>query len=155
MMAEQRKPLVDLTEFEHAYLRLVRTKGHPAPTAKRLLIQKPVADDGETDCWTHAWRIARQIGGTYVEGVCRAEGSHGLSMHAWVVENNPLTGATLVEVTPGYERATHYIGIAIDSRPGGKVDELTADWHVRSSVIQAAFYGGWSPEQVLSFVRPG
>jgi hypothetical protein len=157
-MAEQAStpaPLTDLIPAEREYLRMVRRYGSPAPLAKRLDIQTPVADDGETDCWTHAWEVARRTGGTYVEGVCIREGADGPSFHAWVEEDNPLTGRTMVEVTPGYERATRYVGIAVDSTPGGVVEKITGDWKVRSSVIQSALFGGGTVEQVLRAVAAG
>lgn len=151
-MTEAPKPLTDMIPAERQYLALVRRHGVPGPAVKRLDIQSPVADDGESDCWTHAWETARRTGGTYVEGICVRSGANGPSFHAWVEETNPLTGRTLVEVTPGYEHAAHYVGIAVDSSQGGTVEEVTGDWTVRSSVIQAALAGGGTPEQVLRHV---
>lgn len=150
----QPQPLTDLSAAERTYLRMVRRYGRPGPASKRLDIQAPVADDGETDCWTHAWQVARRTGGTYVEGICTRPGASGPSFHAWVEETNPLTGATLVECTPGYEEATGYFGIPVDTTPGGLVDQISGDWTVRSSVIQAALAGGGSVEQVLTAIRP-
>lgn len=146
------KALTDVTDVEKTYLRLIRQHGRPAPTSKRFDIQTPVADDGESDCWTHAWQVARRTGGTYVEGVCFRPGADGPSFHAWVEETNPLTGRTLVECTPGYENATRYLGIPVDSTPGGLVDTITSDWTIRSSVIQSALAGGGTPTQVLTAV---
>lgn len=158
-MATPPKPLTNLHPAERTYLRLVRAQGRPAPTTKRLDIQAPIADDGETDCWTHAWQVARRlreqgIEATYVEGICFRPSATGPSFHAWVEEANPLTGRVLVECTPGYERANRYLGIAVDCTPGGVPDRVTAEWTVRSSVIQAALAGGGGPEQVLAAVAP-
>jgi hypothetical protein len=112
-------------------------------------VQAAVADDGETDCWTHAWQVARRTGGTYVEGLCVRKGASGPSFHAWVERDHPLLGRILVETTPGYEEASHYVGIAVDNTPGGTVEKVTSDWTIRSSVLQAALAGGGTVEQVL------
>lgn len=146
------QPLTDVTDVEQAYLHLIRRHGRRAPVNRRVDIQRPVADDGESDCWTHAWKKARQTDATYVEGVCFRPGADGPSFHAWMEETNPLTGRTLVECTPGYENATRYLGIPVDTTPGGLVDMLTQDWTLRVSVIQAALAGGRTPAQVLHAV---
>lgn len=155
-MSQRIGPITDLTEVETTYLNLVRRHGVPGPTTKRLEIQPPVADDGESDCWTHAWTVARNLGATYVEGVCRRAGAGGPSMHAWVQQDTPF-GPVLIETTPGYEDATHYRGIAIDTTPGGQVDQITRQWRLRSSVLQSALAGAQSagvpPERVLATVR--
>lgn len=148
------KPLTDLHEAERTYLRLVRQHGRPAPATKRLDLQAPVADDGESDCWTHAWQVAQRTGATYVEGICVRAGADGPSFHAWVEETNPLTGRILVECTPGYEHATRYVGIAVDCTPDGIPAQMTGDWDVRASVIQSALAGGGTPARVLEVVRP-
>lgn len=146
------KPLTDLTDVERTYLRLIRAHGRPAPTTKQYEPQAPVADDGQSDCWTHAWNLARRIRGTYVEGIVVRPGANGPSFHAWVETDNPLIGRSLVEATPGYEHAQHYLGITIDNAPRGKVSLMTARWHIRASVIQAALAGGGTPDQVLNAV---
>lgn len=147
------KPLTDVTGVERTYIRLVRTHGAAAPSAKRIDLQPPVADDGETDCWTHAWDIARSTGGTYVEGLCRRPGAGGFSMHAWAEEDSPF-GRRIVEGTPGYEDATDYIGIAVDCTPGGDVDRASnPEGDPRSSVIQLCLATGWTVEQTLATVR--
>lgn len=150
------KALTDVTPAERTYLDMVRKRGIAGPIRKRLDIQDPVVDDGESDCWTHAWQVAQRIGGTYVEGVCVRPGASGPSFHAWVEEVNPLTGPTLVETTAGYEQAAHYLGIAVDCTPGGLIEEVTKSWgSVRASVIQALLAGGQTPERVLMAVGRG
>lgn len=148
---------LDLAPFEQAYVSLVRKWGVPAPIAKRLDVQPPVADDGETDCWTHAWHLADRLGARYVEGLARRPGYPGPSMHAWVEEDTPL-GPVLVECTAGYEAATMYKGITLDTSLGGVNRDLTDDWEdPRSSVLHAAllaaYENGVTPEQVLAVVR--
>lgn len=149
-MSAKPQPLTDLHPAEVQYLQMVREHGLPAPLRKRLDLQPPVADDGETDCWTHAWEVARRTGASYVEGVCQRPGAGGPSFHAWVEEDHPLLGRTVVETTPGYEEASRYLGIVVDNAPGGLVDRITSDWTIRSSVLQAALAGGGTPGQVLA-----
>ncbi len=154
MVARPPAPLTGVTEVERVYLMLVRRSGRPAPAAKRLDVQDPVAADGESDCWTHAWNLARRTGGTYVEGVCRRRGASGPSFHAWVEHDHPVTGRVLVECTPGYEQASDYYGIPVASAPGSFADKATRRWgNVRVSVIQAALAAGATPMDVLIRVR--
>lgn len=147
-------PTISLTQVERQYMRMVRLHGQAAPNAKRLDLQDPVADDGETDCWTHSWEVSRATGATYVEGICRRPGAGGYSMHAWVEEDTPF-GRRVVECTPGYEEATDYLGVMVDNAHGGQVEEITAEWEgPRSSVLQAALGAGFSIEVVHRNTRP-
>lgn len=148
------QPLTNVTYTERTYLRLVLRHGHRAPHAKQLDLQKPVADDGQTDCWTHAWQVAQRTGADYVEGLCVRAGAGGPSFHAWVEHDHPLTGRTVVECTPGYRDASQYLGITVDCTPSGHIDQLTRHWHTRASVLQALLAGGTSPAELLTAVRP-
>lgn len=152
------KPLANIRPAERAFLRLVRKYGRPAPASKHIDAQAPLADDGESDCWTHAWNVARARGALYVEGVCRRPGTTGVSMHAWVEETTPF-GRRIVECTPGYEQASMYVGLPLDPRPGGPAAKATREWPTnepRASVLQAAIQTGIEADEVLAqFVIQG
>lgn len=139
------------------YVRIMRRIGQPAPSAKRLDIQEPIVDDGETDCWTHAWEVAsRTPNARYVEGICGRPGglTKDSATHAWVEVDTPF-GTTLIECTLGYEEARHYRGIVVDHRPGSWVESATRGWpRQRASVIQSYLRGGAKLEEILALVTP-
>lgn len=146
------KPLTDITAAEHGFITMVRSFGLPGPASKYVDLQAPVADDGQTDCWTHAWQVAQARGALYVEGMCRRPQAGGPSMHAWVEEDTPF-GRRIIECTPGYEQASGYIGLGIDPSPRSDAAAATADWPAnepRSSIIQAALQSGMPSETVLT-----
>jgi hypothetical protein len=120
---------------------IVRRVGQPSPTAR--VLAATLVDDGA--CWTGAWREAQIRCGRYIEGTCRI-GGRRVRAHAWVEVDGPL-GSMVVECTRGYENATHYLGVAIDSTPGGEVDRATRNWgDDRCSVIEASVaVGDWFP----------
>lgn len=140
------------------FVRILDKLGRWAPTARRLEIQEPIANDGETDCWTHAWQVAQRTpNARYVEGLCRrSPGRTDKATHAWVEVDGPF-GAMVVETTPGYENASLYRGLVVDHTPGGFVDRETRDaWPpgIRGSVIQAYLQGGASLNEILAVVEP-
>ncbi len=152
-MTQAVRPLLDVQPWEEQYLALITRYGTRGPAVKRLDIQEPFDIDGQSDCWTHAWEVARRVGGSYVEGFCVRAFSGGPSFHAWVEIENPLAGPTIIETTPGYEQATGYMGIAVDCSPGGVVEQITQDWGVvRQSVIQSLLAHGAAPAKVLGLV---
>lgn len=146
------EPMALIAGVEAKYDRLVRACGRPAPSAKRLDLQPPVADDGETDCWTHAWEVARRIGGRYVEGVCALPGGR-VSRHAWVEEDTPFGACVVVETTVGYEAAYNYIGVVVDCSVGGHVEAATRGQSPRSSVLQLALAAGFDFARTLAMVE--
>lgn len=138
--------------IERVFARMVRQHGKPGANGKRLDLQPLIADDGETDCWTHAWEVAQRTpGARYVEGLCH--NGKALAQHAWVEEDTPF-GPRLVECTPGYEEARDYVGIVVDHSPGSIAHEVSVEWErPRSSVMQAMIGGGIPTEQVLAMVQ--
>lgn len=149
--------LDNVQPHEWAFLHLVQQHGIDAPQLRRAEgLTAQVAADGQSDCWTHAWNIARRLRARdeqarYIEGTILRPGAGGPSFHAWVEEYNPLLGWAVVECTPGYEQASHYRGIAVDCSVGGLVEDLTSDWPKteRYSVLQALLAGGSSPAATL------
>lgn len=139
------------------FVRFMRRIGQPAPNTKRLEIQEPIVDDGETDCWTHAWEVAQRTpNARYVEGICGRPGglTKDSATHAWV-EVDSLFGPVLIECTPGYEYATNYRGLVVDHTPGSWVERATRDWpRQRASVIQSYLRGNASVEEILALVTP-
>lgn len=137
---------------EAAFVALIQRHGVPRTGARVLDIQPPIVDDGETDCWSHAWDLARATGGRYVEGLCRRTPARSrIATHAWVERNTPF-GVQIIETTKGYEHASEYRGLVIDTAPGSLAVRLTKDWpknEPRSSVLQAALAGGWTWEAIL------
>src|SRR4051812_17298607 len=105
--------------------RLVRQYGRFSTSTHR--VADKLTDDG--DCWTFAWKAAQELGGRYVEGMCKLPGDDGVTRHvrahAWTEVDTPF-GAVVIESTRGYEEAHSYLGIQIDSTPNGRVDNLTA-----------------------------
>lgn len=153
MMVPAPRPLVGVRPYEAAFLNLVRSHGNPAPDTKRIAAQPAIANDTESDCWTHAWNVAQQLGAWYVEGVCIRPAAGGPSMHAWVEEDSAFGAPRLVEVTPGYEHATRYLGLRIDASPLGPAAQATSEWDPdapRASLLQVAFLNGANPKQVLA-----
>lgn len=99
------------------FVRLMYRAGSPAPQHLRLELAAPIADDGETDCWTHAYDYARATGATYVEGICfraKPDGSVALAVHAWCEGTTPFGGRERIELTRGYEHAYGHRGIPVD-----------------------------------------
>ena len=140
---------------ERAYVHLIGRHGTSRAGARTLNIQPDFSGDGVTDCWTHAWKVAKETGGRYVEGTCRRTMSRDrIATHAWVEKDTPF-GVQIIETTEGYEQASDYRGLVIDTRPGSLASRLTSNWPKdgqRSSIIQAALAGGWSPDMVLELV---
>lgn len=131
---------------EVRFVALLRKTGVPMPNLRKYDPQPPIADDGETDCWTHAWEYAHQHGGQYFEGIC-FKGKGAVAPHAWVVTYTPF-GLSVVETTEGYERAYGYRGVAV------KMHEPMLQRPVyfegrRYSIIQLCIAGGIDPMSVI------
>jgi hypothetical protein len=148
---------LSLDDAHVVFVRIMRRLGQPAPNTKRLEIQEPIVDDGETDCWTHAWEVAQRTpNARYVEGICGRPGglTKDSATHAWVEADTPF-GPVLIECTPGYEDAHSYRGLVVDHRPGSWVAAETRDWpRQRASVIQGYLRGGAKLEEILAIVTP-
>jgi len=85
--------------------------------------------DGHTDCWTHAWRYARDNEVEYWEGIC--EVNNQWQVHAWCVRNGEV-----IEVTNGYETATAYKGFKLSETAKMITSAWDNDPH-RSGVLEA------------------
>lgn len=129
---------------------LVRRNGRPGPRTVQLADK--LTYDG--NCWSHAWHIAQERGGRYVEGMCWLGGSR-VRAHAWVELDSPF-GQVLIECTEGYENAHRHLGITVDSTPGGYVDTITAKWEpdFRASVIEALVAAGIHTVELLALIAP-
>jgi hypothetical protein len=106
-----------MTDERLVFVQHMREHGEPMPYARRLLIQPPLDDSGDTDCWTYAARyVAEHPDAFYVEGICYLppKGNRPrVAAHAWAVEDTPL-GPVILEFTPGYEQAFGYRGLPLD-----------------------------------------
>lgn len=133
-------------DARRAFVRYMGKHGVAMPGARRLVIQPPLDDSGDTDCWTYAARyVAEHPGSSYVEGICWLPPDAGkarVAAHAWVVEDTPF-GSQIVEFTPGYERATGYRGLPIntDSEEFQRAD----DGERRYSVLELMIAIGATP----------
>lgn len=137
---------------ERTYLKFITAHGRPRTAARRYEPVPPISADGITDCWTHAWDHAAAFGLTYVEGLCEKRPGV-LATHAWCESTNPF-GSIIVEVTEGFEHATKYVGLAIDTDPAALPATLTADWGPqRSSILQAAIGGGFPASALLALTK--
>lgn len=137
------------SDYRDVFEALVRKYGRPGPQSKVLAEQ--MTYDG--DCWTAAWREAKARGGRYVEGTCR-RGNERVRAHSWVEVDGPF-GTVLVECTKGYETATHYRGITVDSSPGGHVARASRTWgSVRQSVVETLIALGFPGHEVVRMVTP-
>ena len=154
------------------FVRMIIEHGTRRPTPKVMGPAEALTDDG--DCWSAACRHAQMLQkagqeARYVEGSCRIPAGPDpitgedrphrvVRAHAWVEIDHPILGATIVEVTRGYETADLYRGIPVDSTPGGDVDRASATWDAdcRSSVIEAALAGDPNSTyaQVLAQIAP-
>lgn len=133
---------------ESLFITFIRGHGTIRPSATRRYEPVPaISDDGITDCWTHAWEHAEAFGLRYVEGTCMKRPGV-LATHAWCETGHPLLGTQIVELTDGFEAATTYVGLTIDTTPDSLPVSLSEGWYPRSSVLQAALAAGFTPDDI-------
>lgn len=137
----------DISEKAQAdFVRLMRRVAPLREYPVVLDLQPPYDDSGETDCWTHSWKVAHARGGRYMEGVCY-RGNGRISAHAWVEVDSPL-GTQIIETTPGYEQAYAYRGLPV--KMTGKDAEMGWYEGLRFSLVQLALSVGMPVERVLA-----
>lgn len=135
-----------------------------------VVIYAPTHDDGS--CWEAAWQEAQRLWSEgyearYTEGtVWRTHDGEDqrVRAHAWVefeggwieVDGKRFElpeGFCIIERTRGYGGAAAYLGVQIDSTPGGAIDRMTAHWgHERASIFETMIVTQY-PELLREGVR--